>query len=89
VPHSSDLVLFLIGVIIFLFCSGSPSLNCSIYIKSSKIQCTSCSPITIATTFTSAYIHHWCPINYKKPCGTVTFSVLKKNSQWYLLSKYV
>jgi len=37
VPHSSDLVLFLKGVAIFLFCSGSPSFGCPINIKSSRI----------------------------------------------------
>ena len=38
VPHSSDLVLFLNTVAIFLFCSGSPSLGCFVPIKSSRIQ---------------------------------------------------
>jgi len=36
-PHSSDLVLFLNGVAIFLFDRGSPSLGCPIQIKSSRI----------------------------------------------------
>jgi len=39
VPHSFDLVLFLNAVAIFLFCSDSPSLGCSIHIKSSRIWC--------------------------------------------------
>jgi len=36
-PNSYDLVLFLNGVTIVLFCSGIPSLGCPIHIKSSRI----------------------------------------------------
>jgi len=37
VSHSYDLVFFLNGVTIVLFCSGIPSLGCPIHIKSSRI----------------------------------------------------
>jgi hypothetical protein len=37
VPHFSDLVLFLNRVTIVLFCSGTSSLGCPIYIKRSRI----------------------------------------------------
>jgi hypothetical protein len=36
-PNSYDLVLFLNGVTIVLFCSGIPSLDCPMHIKSSRI----------------------------------------------------
>jgi hypothetical protein len=36
-PDSSDLVLYLNGVAIFLFCSGSTLLGCPTHIKSSRI----------------------------------------------------
>jgi hypothetical protein len=36
-PHSSEPLIFLKGVEIFLFCGGSPSLGCHIHIKNSRI----------------------------------------------------